>query len=95
MRWEKLFYVQMMKINDMQPSGSPAWVPLLNYSKKEEINSTQRTSYTLKVFAWRDWTMVRFGTAVSYDPDVVFFLVGNMPDFSPDEVSRLIITAWE
>ncbi len=27
-------------------------------------------------------------TAVSYDPDVVFFLAGNMPDFSPDEVSR-------
>ena len=27
-------------------------------------------------------------TAVSYDPDVVFFLAGNTPDFSPDEVSR-------
>ena len=27
-------------------------------------------------------------TAMSYDPDVVFFLAGNMPDFSPDEVSR-------
>ena len=27
-------------------------------------------------------------TAVSYDPDVVFFLSGNMPDFSPDEVSK-------
>ena len=27
-------------------------------------------------------------TALSYDPDVVFFLAGNMPDFSPDEVSR-------
>lgn len=27
-------------------------------------------------------------TAVSYDPDVVFFLAGNMPDFSPEEVSR-------
>ena len=27
-------------------------------------------------------------TAVSYDPDVVFFLAGNMPDFSPDEVSK-------
>ncbi|MEK9773248.1 MAG: hypothetical protein VW576_06745 [Opitutae bacterium] len=27
-------------------------------------------------------------TAVSYDPDVVFFLAGNMPDFSPDEVSQ-------
>ena len=26
-------------------------------------------------------------TAISYDPDVVFFLAGNMPDFSPDEVS--------
>lgn len=28
-------------------------------------------------------------TAVSYDPDVVFFLSGNMPDFSPDEVSSI------
>ena len=27
-------------------------------------------------------------TAMSYDPDIVFFLAGNMPDFSPDEVSR-------
>ena len=27
-------------------------------------------------------------TAISYDPDVVFFLAGNMPDFSPDEVSK-------
>lgn len=27
-------------------------------------------------------------TAVSYDPDVVFFLAGNMPDFSPEEVSK-------
>jgi hypothetical protein len=27
-------------------------------------------------------------TAASYDPDIVFFLAGNMPDFSPDEVSR-------
>ena len=27
-------------------------------------------------------------TAASYDPDIVFFLAGNMPDFSPDEVSK-------
>ncbi len=27
-------------------------------------------------------------TALSYDPDVVFFLAGNMPDFAPDEVSK-------
>ena len=27
-------------------------------------------------------------TAMSYDPDIVFFLAGNMPGFSPDEVSR-------
>ena len=27
-------------------------------------------------------------TAVSYDPDIVFFLAGNMPDFPPEEVSR-------
>ena len=25
---------------------------------------------------------------MSYDPDVVFFLAGNMPDFSPEEVSK-------
>jgi len=28
-------------------------------------------------------------TAMSYDPDLVFFFVGNMPGFVPDEVSRL------
>jgi hypothetical protein len=28
-------------------------------------------------------------TAMSYDPDIVFFLVGNMPNFSPKEVSRV------
>ncbi len=27
-------------------------------------------------------------TAMSYDPDLVFFLVGNTPRFSPDEVSK-------
>ncbi|MDA7823012.1 transposase [Opitutales bacterium] len=28
-------------------------------------------------------------TAMSYDPDLVFFMVGNMPKFMPEEVSRL------
>jgi len=28
-------------------------------------------------------------TAMSYDPDLIFFLVGNMPKFNPEEVSRL------
>ena len=28
-------------------------------------------------------------TAMSYDPDLVFFLVGNMPMFRPEEVSRV------